>query len=235
LSDTTQYHAKQGNDAGSAPGSSLTGSPLGLRRPEPFVAGSGSTTKRRHGKKRHGEGSVPCSFCHRGRCKCLRGSNAARSRADSSCGPLFTQIRKFRSELSTQDVNLVQVESSILSSGGECVATALTTTMESQPAAMQGLAAEEFDEIVRRHQRQVYRVLFLLTRDAEAADTLTQETFLRAYQGRLSFRGECAPHTWLLRIATNLARDHVRSRRVSFWKRLIGLDDHETESPAQFP
>lgn len=115
------------------------------------------------------------------------------------------------------------------------MATALTTTMESQPAAMQGLAAEEFDEIVRRHQRQVYRVLFLLTRDAEAADTLTQETFLRAYQGRLSFRGECAPHTWLLRIATNLARDHVRSRRVSFWKRLIGLDDHETESPAQFP
>ena len=60
------------------------------------------------------------------------------------------------------------------------MATALTTTMESRPAALQGLAAEEFDEIVRRHQRQVYRVLFLLTRDAEAADTLTQETFLRA-------------------------------------------------------
>jgi RNA polymerase sigma-70 factor (ECF subfamily) len=107
------------------------------------------------------------------------------------------------------------------------VATALTTTMESRPAAMQGLAAEEFDDIVRRHQRQVYRVLFLLTRDAEAADTLTQETFLRAYQGRSSFRGECVTHTWLLRIAANLARDHVRSRRVSFWKRLVGFDDKE--------
>jgi RNA polymerase sigma-70 factor (ECF subfamily) len=115
------------------------------------------------------------------------------------------------------------------------VATALTTTMESRPAALQGLAAEEFDEIVRRHQRQVYRVLFLLTRDSEAADTLTQETFLRAYQGRLSFRGECATHTWLLRIAANLARDHVRSRRISFWKRLIGFEDQQNEGEAQFP
>jgi RNA polymerase sigma-70 factor (ECF subfamily) len=97
--------------------------------------------------------------------------------------------------------------------------------MESRPAAMQGLAAEDFDEIVRRHQRQVYRVLFLLTRDAEAADTLTQETFLRAYQGRSSFRGECATHTWLLRIAANLARDHAKNRRASFWKRLVGFDD----------
>jgi RNA polymerase sigma-70 factor (ECF subfamily) len=115
------------------------------------------------------------------------------------------------------------------------VATALTTTMESRPAALQGLAAEEFDEIVRRHQQQVYRVLFLLTRDAEAADTLTQETFLRAYQGRSSFRGECAKHTWLLRIATNLARDYVRSRRVNFWKRLIGFDDHQTDGETRFP
>lgn len=105
------------------------------------------------------------------------------------------------------------------------MATALTTTMESRPAAMQGVAAEDFDEIVRRHQRQVYRVLFLLTRDAEAADTLTQETFLRAYQGRSSFRGECATHTWLLRIAANLARDHAKNRRASFWKRLVGFDD----------
>lgn len=115
------------------------------------------------------------------------------------------------------------------------MATALTTTMESRPAALQGLAAEEFDEIVRRHQRQVYRVLFLLTRNAEAADTLTQETFLRAYQGRSSFRGQCATHTWLLRIAVNLVRDYVRSRRVSFWKRLIGFDDHQTEGETQFP
>ena len=76
------------------------------------------------------------------------------------------------------------------------MATALTTTLESRPTARQGLEAEDFDNVVRQHQRQIYRVLFLLTHSAETADTLTQETFLRAYQSRASFRGECALNTW---------------------------------------
>ena len=72
----------------------------------------------------------------------------------------------------------------------------------------------EFDEVVRRHQRRVYRVLVLLVRDPDEADTLTQECFLRAYQSLSRFRGECSVQTWLLRIAINLAKDHARNRRV---------------------
>jgi RNA polymerase sigma-70 factor (ECF subfamily) len=115
------------------------------------------------------------------------------------------------------------------------VATALTTTLESRPTARQGLEAEDFDNVVRQHQRQVYRVLFLLTHSAETADTLTQETFLRAYQSRASFRGECALNTWLLRIAANLAQDHGRNRRVGFWKRLVGFGDDTTQAQVEFP
>jgi len=60
----------------------------------------------------------------------------------------------------------------------------------SQPAAIReaGITAEAFDEIIRQHQRQVYRVISLLLKDTEAADTLTQECFLRAYQKRHTFR-----------------------------------------------
>lgn len=115
------------------------------------------------------------------------------------------------------------------------MATALTTTLENHPTARQGLAAEEFENVVRQHQRQVYRVLFLLTHNADTADTLTQETFLRAYQSRASFRGECALNTWLLRIATNLAQDHARNRRAGFWKRLVGLGDDGGETQLDFP
>ncbi len=90
---------------------------------------------------------------------------------------------------------------------------------------------------MREHQRRVYRVIFLLVRDPDTADTLTQECFLRAYLKRASFRGECQIETWLLRIAVNLVRDHARSLRVSFWKKLVGL--HEGDSPdaksRQFP
>jgi len=105
-----------------------------------------------------------------------------------------------------------------------------------RPAAekiAEGISLENFDEIIRQHQRRVYRVILLLARDADVADTLTQECFLRAFRRRESFRGECSVQTWLLRIATNLVRDHQKSRRVSFWKRLVGLGTEEESIPMQ--
>ncbi|MGH9512993.1 MAG: RNA polymerase sigma factor [Terriglobales bacterium] len=89
------------------------------------------------------------------------------------------------------------------------------------------ISAATFDEIILLHQRRVYRVIWLLVKDPDVAGTLTQECFLRAYQKRSSFRGECRIDTWLLKIAVNLARDHGRNRRHSFWRKLIGLDQTE--------
>jgi RNA polymerase sigma-70 factor (ECF subfamily) len=82
-------------------------------------------------------------------------------------------------------------------------------------------ALDDFDAIVRAHQQHVFRVLASLVRDGDTADTLTQECFLRAYKNRGSFRGNASVRTWLLTIAVNLARDHARSRRMNFWKRLF--------------
>src|SRR6185369_10976811 len=117
------------------------------------------------------------------------------------------------------------------------VDTVLTTALSSSATAKaEAISADRFDEIMRQHQRRVYRVIYLLVRDADVADTLTQECFLRAYQKRASFRGECRIETWILRIAVNLVRDHARNRRASFWKRLVGLDDseHDGVEPRQF-
>ena len=108
---------------------------------------------------------------------------------------------------------------------------ALTTTLGT---ATQKIAAEDFDGIVRRHQRRVHRFLLMLVRDAEEADNLTQECFLRAYQNFKNFRGESSLETWLLRIAANLARDHARSRKASFWKRLLGLDGDDHEGAVEY-
>jgi RNA polymerase sigma-70 factor (ECF subfamily) len=114
------------------------------------------------------------------------------------------------------------------------MATALT--IETARYVTQGIAAEDFDEIVRHHQRRVYRVLFLLLRNADTADTLTQECFVRAYEKRSSFRGEARIDTWLLQIAVNLARDHSRNRRAGFWKRMIGFEDAAgADATIQFP
>ena len=47
-----------------------------------------------------------------------------------------------------------------------------------------------------------------------------QDCLLKAYNGRESFRGECSVYTWLAHIAGNLARDHQRTRRFQFWRRV---------------
>ncbi len=87
-----------------------------------------------------------------------------------------------------------------------------------------GIAPEDFDAIVRQNQRRIFRILLLYVRDADAADSLTQDCFLRAFKHRDTFRGECSLETWLVRIAVNLAHDHARNRRRAFWARLLRGD-----------
>jgi RNA polymerase sigma-70 factor (ECF subfamily) len=90
--------------------------------------------------------------------------------------------------------------------------------------AARGIPLEAFDQLVVTHQRRIHRILLTLLRDGDAADTLTQEVFLRAFQKRADFRGEARVGTWLVRIALNLAKDHRRNRRLAFWRRLLRHD-----------
>jgi len=94
------------------------------------------------------------------------------------------------------------------------------------------LSREEFGAVVAAHQQRIYRLLLTLLRDPDAAETLTQECFLRAYRKRGSFRGEARVGTWLAHIAVNLARDHGRSRARRFWERVLGREE-ESESRAE--
>ena len=99
--------------------------------------------------------------------------------------------------------------------------TSLAETTVAGRTSAARIAVEDFDSIVRTNQRRIFRVLLVYLRDADAADTLTQECFLRAFQNRSRFRGECSLETWLVRIAVNLARDHRKNRRRGFWSRLV--------------
>ena len=106
-------------------------------------------------------------------------------------------------------------------------------SMVGKLATTEAFSAENFDQLVSLNQRRIYRLLISLLRDPDAADTLTQECFLKAYTSRSSFRGECSVETWLYRIAVNLARDHVRNRRVAFWKRLFASQQSHVRRPGR--
>lgn len=70
-----------------------------------------------------------------------------------------------------------------------------------------------FDELVRRHEGRVFRLVRAATATREDAEDALQEAFLAAYRACGSFRGESAVRTWLLIIARNAAY-HVRQRRA---------------------
>jgi len=78
---------------------------------------------------------------------------------------------------------------------------------------------DHIDSVVALYQPRIYRFLLGTLRDHDAAESLTQETFLRAWNARDTFREDCSIATWLTRIALNLARDHTRTGRFRFWKR----------------
>lgn len=75
----------------------------------------------------------------------------------------------------------------------------------------------DFDEVVRLYRPRVFRFLLASLRDRDLAENLTQDCFLRAYMAREHFRGDSSLSTWLMKIATNLIRDHLRSKRLRFW------------------
>lgn len=104
----------------------------------------------------------------------------------------------------------------------------LSTTPAKQTVAA-AASVEDFENVVREHQSRVFRTLLGMLRDRDAAETLMQETFLRAYQHREKFRGEASIGTWILRIAINLGRDHMRNQRMRFWRQLyqtgVEVDD----------
>lgn len=67
-----------------------------------------------------------------------------------------------------------------------------------------------FNEIVSRYKGKIYNYLYRMTGNAEDAEDLTQEVFVRMYTNIGLFRAEASLSTWLFRIAGNLSVDAFR-------------------------
>ena len=84
-------------------------------------------------------------------------------------------------------------------------------------------SADAFATLVERYQKKIFRVSLAIVRDDMDADTVTQDTFVRAYYRLKDFEGRSGFETWLTRIAINRARDCLRKRRK--WLRFSDLQD----------
>ena len=84
------------------------------------------------------------------------------------------------------------------------------------------LELDDIDQLVRSYRLRVFRYALLSLKDRDLAETVTQDCFLKAFNTRKQYRGECAVYTWLIKIAQNLICDHTRTRRFQFWKEASG-------------
>ncbi len=100
------------------------------------------------------------------------------------------------------------------------------TDRELVNAAREG-DAEAFGQLVRRHQRRVYRLALHLLKNVAEAEDVTQETFVRAHAALARFDGRSEPFTWIYRICVNLSLNALRSRKT---RRATSADDPEVES-----
>ncbi len=114
------------------------------------------------------------------------------------------------------------------------------SAMVNSPASATAPVVPDFEDLHETYRDRVYRVILRIVGDASDADDLTQETFLKVERSAAHVRHPEKVASWLYRVATNVALDHLRrSRRKDSSDALDPGSEHggtlldvETPSPA---
>ena len=80
-------------------------------------------------------------------------------------------------------------------------------------AAFQQGQTEAFNLLVGRYKDQLMNYVFRYLGDYDQADDVVQETFIRVYRKKDSYKPVAKFSTWLYTIATNLAKTQLRRRK----------------------
>jgi RNA polymerase sigma-70 factor (ECF subfamily) len=88
-----------------------------------------------------------------------------------------------------------------------------------------------FDILFFRHYDRVYGLLFRLIGNRQEAEDVTQEVFLKLYRQPFDSRSNHNLSAWLYRVATNMAYNHIRSRKRRWTRNRLLVPDSD-ESPS---
>ncbi len=86
-----------------------------------------------------------------------------------------------------------------------------------------------FNLLMDKYQEKVYWVIRRMVIEHEVADDVAQETFVKVWKNIESFKGDSKLYTWIYRIATNEALNHLRKKKRRFFLP-IGDVEHELRS-----
>jgi len=71
---------------------------------------------------------------------------------------------------------------------------------------------EALRALLKRHERPVYNLLYRMLSNHEDAEEALAEVFVKIWRSAASFKGNSKFTTWMFKIASNTARDFLRSR-----------------------
>jgi RNA polymerase sigma factor, sigma-70 family len=95
-----------------------------------------------------------------------------------------------------------------------------------------------FKSLVATYQDMVYNTALGIVQNAEDAEDVAQEVFIQVYRSIDQFKGDARLSTWIYRITTTKALDHIRSRkrkkRFAFITSLFGPNDELVHEPIDF-
>ena len=86
-----------------------------------------------------------------------------------------------------------------------------------------------FEELVERYKNRIYNFIYRFVNDVSLAEDLTQDTFLKLFTHKDSYREIAKFSTWLYTIAQNLAKTELRkrSRRQTYSVSDLSTEDRE--------
>ena len=79
-----------------------------------------------------------------------------------------------------------------------------------------------FEQLVKRYDRNIFRIAQHITQNREDAEDVVQDAFLKAYENLEQFQENSKFYTWLVRIAVNESLMKLRRRRSD---RTVSLDE----------
>jgi RNA polymerase sigma-70 factor (ECF subfamily) len=92
------------------------------------------------------------------------------------------------------------------------------------------LARPTFQSLLEQYGRELFAYLWRMLGDMQQAEDCLQDTYLRAFRAFEKTAADWNYRAWLYKIATNVARTHLKRERRSD-NRLDGLIDHVQHDP----
>ena len=89
-----------------------------------------------------------------------------------------------------------------------------------------------YDTLVRKYERQIFRIAQHITQNREDAEDVMQDAFLKAYEKLDQFQGNSKFYTWLVRIAVNESLMRLRKRRTG---KVVSMDEEVTTDEGSVP